>query len=232
MPSTAGWPGAPARSRSSGRGSTARSTPSSSSCSAWPPRRRSAGGCWPPVLVRYVFAVAGWLLPWLRAPLEFRYWRKVVTAAVGVALTVVVADLLPPASTTAGRAGRAWPCSPSRSVATCGGSGATGRASLRADRAAGGTGRRGVTRRATGARRCPGVVRPGRPGAARPAHPRRLPAPTGGGPRPGRRSPWSCRLRSARAVTIVVGTGPRRRHPAQGARPRDLHACSTARSTW
>ena len=31
----------------------------------------------------------GGALPWLRAPLEFRYWRKVVTATVGIALTVV-----------------------------------------------------------------------------------------------------------------------------------------------
>ena len=46
-------------------------------------------------VVRYAFGAAGWLLPWLRGPLEFRYWRKVVTAAVGVALTAVVADLLP-----------------------------------------------------------------------------------------------------------------------------------------
>ena len=52
-------------------------------------------------LARYLFAVAGWCLPWMRARLEFRYWRKVVTATVGVALTVVVADVLPAALTTA-----------------------------------------------------------------------------------------------------------------------------------
>ena len=52
-------------------------------------------------LVRYAFAVAGWCLPWMRAPLEFRYWRKVVTAVVGIALTVAVADVLPHALTTA-----------------------------------------------------------------------------------------------------------------------------------
>jgi phosphatidylglycerophosphate synthase len=46
-------------------------------------------------VVRYAFAAAGRLLPWLREPLEFRYWRKVVTAVVGIVLTVVVADLLP-----------------------------------------------------------------------------------------------------------------------------------------
>ena len=52
-------------------------------------------------LARYAFAVAGWVLPWMRAPLEFRYWRKVVTAAVGIALTVAVADVLPSGLTTA-----------------------------------------------------------------------------------------------------------------------------------
>ena len=52
-------------------------------------------------LARYLFAVAGWCLPWMRARLEFRYWRKVVTATVGIALTVVVAGVLPPAPTTA-----------------------------------------------------------------------------------------------------------------------------------
>ncbi len=48
-------------------------------------------------VVRYAFGAAGWLLTWLRGPLEFRYWRKVVTAVVGIVLTVVVADLLPQA---------------------------------------------------------------------------------------------------------------------------------------
>ena len=44
---------------------------------------------------RYAFALAGLALPWLRAPLPFRYWRKVVTAVQGIALTVAAADLLP-----------------------------------------------------------------------------------------------------------------------------------------
>ena len=35
---------------------------------------------------RYVFGVAGWWLPWLRAPLPARYWRKVVAAVQGVVL--------------------------------------------------------------------------------------------------------------------------------------------------
>ena len=48
---------------------------------------------------RYAFGLAGLVLPWLRAPLPFRYWRKVVTAVQGVVLTVAAADVLPaPAS--------------------------------------------------------------------------------------------------------------------------------------
>lgn len=44
---------------------------------------------------RYVFAVAGWVLPWLRRQLPPRYWRKVVTAAQGIVLAFAVADVLP-----------------------------------------------------------------------------------------------------------------------------------------
>jgi phosphatidylglycerophosphate synthase len=44
---------------------------------------------------RYAFGGAGWMLPWLRSPLPYRYWRKVVTAVVGVTLTVIAADVLP-----------------------------------------------------------------------------------------------------------------------------------------
>ncbi|WP_203580266.1 CDP-alcohol phosphatidyltransferase family protein [Microbacterium hibisci] len=47
-------------------------------------------------LLRYAFVVAGWLLPWMRRPLPPRYWRKVVTAVCGVALTIVASQLLPP----------------------------------------------------------------------------------------------------------------------------------------
>jgi phosphatidylglycerophosphate synthase len=43
--------------------------------------------------VRYLFAIAGWLLPWLRVQLPARYWRKVVTGTAGVALTVAAADV-------------------------------------------------------------------------------------------------------------------------------------------
>lgn len=45
--------------------------------------------------MRYAFVAAGWLLPWLRAPLPPRYWRKVVAATQGVVLAVAVSDLLP-----------------------------------------------------------------------------------------------------------------------------------------
>ncbi|KJL41613.1 MULTISPECIES: CDP-alcohol phosphatidyltransferase family protein [Microbacterium] len=47
-------------------------------------------------LLRYAFVVAGFLLPWMRQTLPPRYWRKVVTAACGVALAVVASQLLPP----------------------------------------------------------------------------------------------------------------------------------------
>ena len=44
---------------------------------------------------RYAFLAAGWLLPWMRGSLPPRYWRKVVAATVGVALTFAVSDVLP-----------------------------------------------------------------------------------------------------------------------------------------
>jgi hypothetical protein len=44
---------------------------------------------------RYAFLAAGWLLPWMRGSLPPRYWRKVVAATVGVALTFAVPDVLP-----------------------------------------------------------------------------------------------------------------------------------------
>jgi phosphatidylglycerophosphate synthase len=43
---------------------------------------------------RYAFGLAGLVLPWLRAPLPFRYWRKVVTAVQGIVLVVAAADVL------------------------------------------------------------------------------------------------------------------------------------------
>ncbi|HET6864971.1 MAG TPA: CDP-alcohol phosphatidyltransferase family protein, partial [Solirubrobacteraceae bacterium] len=52
-------------------------------------------------LARYAFLVAGWLLPWMRASLPPRFWRKVVAAAQGIVLTVAAAEVLPPALATA-----------------------------------------------------------------------------------------------------------------------------------
>ncbi|GAA4382384.1 CDP-alcohol phosphatidyltransferase family protein [Agromyces bauzanensis] len=46
-------------------------------------------------LMRYVFVAAGWMLPWLRLQLPPRYWRKVVTAVQGIALTVAASGILP-----------------------------------------------------------------------------------------------------------------------------------------
>lgn len=50
-------------------------------------------------VLRYAFVVAGWLLPWMRATLPYRYWRKVVTAYAGVALAVACTGVLPVLST-------------------------------------------------------------------------------------------------------------------------------------
>ena len=44
---------------------------------------------------RYLFAVAGWLQPWLRGVLPPRFWRKVVAAIQGVVLTIAAAQVLP-----------------------------------------------------------------------------------------------------------------------------------------
>ncbi len=46
-------------------------------------------------LARYVFAVAGWFLPWMRAQLPPRYWRKVVTAVTSIVLVVATAGVVP-----------------------------------------------------------------------------------------------------------------------------------------
>jgi len=48
-------------------------------------------------LMRYAFLAAGWALPWLRAPLPRRGWRKTVTASQGVALVVAASQLTPAA---------------------------------------------------------------------------------------------------------------------------------------
>jgi phosphatidylglycerophosphate synthase len=42
---------------------------------------------------RYAFLLAGWLIPWLRAPLAPRYWRKVVAAIAGIVLTVAASGV-------------------------------------------------------------------------------------------------------------------------------------------
>ncbi|TAM70120.1 MAG: CDP-alcohol phosphatidyltransferase family protein [Microbacteriaceae bacterium] len=46
-------------------------------------------------MMRYAFVAAGLLLPWLRRQLPPRYWRKVVTAVQGIALTITATRLLP-----------------------------------------------------------------------------------------------------------------------------------------
>jgi phosphatidylglycerophosphate synthase len=50
---------------------------------------------------RYLFLAAGWLLPWMQAPLPPRYWRKTVAAIQGITLTVAAADVLPRRGTEA-----------------------------------------------------------------------------------------------------------------------------------
>jgi phosphatidylglycerophosphate synthase len=50
---------------------------------------------------RYLFLAGEWLLPWMRAPLPPRRWRKVVAATEGVVLTVAAAGVLPLALTQA-----------------------------------------------------------------------------------------------------------------------------------
>jgi phosphatidylglycerophosphate synthase len=46
-------------------------------------------------LARYAFLAAGWPFAWMRAELPRRDWRKVVTAAQGVTLTIAAAGVLP-----------------------------------------------------------------------------------------------------------------------------------------
>jgi phosphatidylglycerophosphate synthase len=52
-------------------------------------------GSWVLVIgaARYALLLAGWLIPWLAAPLPPRYWRKVVAAVQGVVLTVAASGL-------------------------------------------------------------------------------------------------------------------------------------------
>jgi phosphatidylglycerophosphate synthase len=51
-------------------------------------------------LARYIFVVAGRLLPWLRASSPPRFWCKVVAVVQGVVLTVAAAQVLAPAVAT------------------------------------------------------------------------------------------------------------------------------------
>jgi phosphatidylglycerophosphate synthase len=46
-------------------------------------------------LARYAFFAAGWALPWMRAPLPRRDWRKTVTASQGVALVIAASGVAP-----------------------------------------------------------------------------------------------------------------------------------------
>jgi phosphatidylglycerophosphate synthase len=50
---------------------------------------------------RYLFLAGEWLLPWMRAPLPPRRWRKAVAATQGIVLTVAAAGVLPLALTQA-----------------------------------------------------------------------------------------------------------------------------------
>jgi phosphatidylglycerophosphate synthase len=43
---------------------------------------------------RYALLLAGWLIPWLAAPLPPRYWRKVVAAVQGIVLTVAASGVV------------------------------------------------------------------------------------------------------------------------------------------
>jgi phosphatidylglycerophosphate synthase len=46
-------------------------------------------------VMRYAFVGAGWIFPWLRRQLPPRYWRKVVTAVQGIALTFAMTGFVP-----------------------------------------------------------------------------------------------------------------------------------------
>ena len=50
-------------------------------------------------LARYAFLAGEWLLPWMRATLPRRRWRRAVAAAQGIVLTVAAAGVLPRATT-------------------------------------------------------------------------------------------------------------------------------------
>ena len=52
-------------------------------------------------LARYAFLAAEWSLPWMRAQLPPRFWRKTVAAAEGVVLTIAASNVLPRTATQA-----------------------------------------------------------------------------------------------------------------------------------
>jgi phosphatidylglycerophosphate synthase len=54
---------------------------------------------------RYLFLAAGWALPWMRAELPPRHWRKWVTAALGIVLVVAAPRVIPGALAQAALAG-------------------------------------------------------------------------------------------------------------------------------
>jgi phosphatidylglycerophosphate synthase len=56
-----------------------------------------ASGAWVLAIgaARYLFLAGEWLLPWMRAPLTPRHWRKIVAAMQGIVLTVAAAGVLP-----------------------------------------------------------------------------------------------------------------------------------------
>jgi phosphatidylglycerophosphate synthase len=45
-------------------------------------------------LARYAFFAAGWVFPWMRAPLPRRDWRKTVTASQGIALVIAASGVV------------------------------------------------------------------------------------------------------------------------------------------
>ena len=52
-------------------------------------------------LARYAFLAAEWSLPWMRAQLPPRFWRKTVAATEGIVLTIAASNLLPRTATQA-----------------------------------------------------------------------------------------------------------------------------------